>query len=1327
MNVVEKPCPHRGRRVHGFALMLGMVAFAGLAAVAGPRVEITGVRMEDHARGIVGFTYEVGDLGDKSYDLVIKAGVAGQDPVVVLSQVNVAAETVTTNVNVKALFGEIGPNVTLFASLTEGARCIRLWENGPCWAECNVGATQPEEAGTFFWWGDTVGYRYNAESNRWLSVKDSTGFSFDAANCPTSGKDLAQLQAEGYVDSTGNLVSAHDAAAASLGAQWRMPTKDELDALVRNCTCVWTNRNGVYGRLMSGRGAYSSKSIFLPAAGSGEGSNLFYVGSFGSYWVSSPCSDDSECAWTLDFNSDNFFVSYYDRCYGQLVRPVLSSSPEAQTGTQGASPVAESSATLFDTYKNLMKEFLPQECPVELSVEDGNRLCLTLTDNIVGGLTLPADLGAVTIALDGWSILGTNGVAGSETARGGDGGAAITIAGACGVNAGETEIAVKSALPSDATGTPLGVASATGDVMVVSLVRNVEGRFPVHFYRGVDMGAFNCDVYKTTKIALRRIPKGVAYPVEARATNYPITKTLVPQRDFYVGLFEITGAQYDRVMDASSASTTTIPKRYASYSVLRSPTGSTQFDPPSDDKFIGSLLAGAVDAFGDPVRGFDLPTANQWEIAARAGSTGEYGAYLDTNGTLVEGTGENVAEFAQPGSGETVGSLRPNAWGLYDMCGGVGEWCRNSGEDVETVVKDSHWPFRGNDVTGWNVDYILSGYVSWTGYSGVNCGARLSCTLDVPESAWSGVCGGSGGYGNPPGRGAFAVTDANGKRVAVGNPCGICRDGATGERPYVPPTEMKTLAPFLHEVWFCADYACATDYAMPENPSTTPAFACSAVRKGNFLGRNFDYLLNDVPTFVVHMDAAPGRLASVGVAQQWGMHEDGVTNGQYTVSYDLVPEMMLDGINACGVAVEASVVNASDCGLLTGTNPGAPDLNISYVLRYVLDHATNAAHGVELVKSRNLVGDIGGLFCLHYMIADKDETYVVEVVTNTVVARHMDIMTNFNLNWDNGNLCAVDDDYAAKHGWAIKDYPAPYDANVTTNEIGRRYAPGSDGVERFLILRDNLDSCADSLVGMFGLMQRVKYTNLGKEVVNDSDIAWLTEYTSAVPITTLYGLFKDPATHDGLMETYNGWAREIRDDFARKEEIRNQDSDEWQTVHNTTYDIGKRMFRIAVQEDYAHTFDIWLVEPPLGSADRPWEAGDGVEAYTNGVGGLVVAGAGVVASMPWTDCAPGITSLQVAEDVDVDLSQLMSPLANLQSVNGLSLAKFNSAAVGFVKVDGFSAIAVDPVTQSAELDVVVSRADSLEAPVEWTPVATNAVPVKAEGPAGFFIVAPAVK
>ena len=138
---------------------------------------------------------------------------------------------------------------------------VQLWENGPYWAECNVGATKPEEYGYYFWWGDTAGYKRNASNNGWVSVKDGSSFEF-YLYCPTYGKSNSELQSLGYIDSTGNLTTAHDAATAHLGSPWRMPTDAEHSALINNCTTTWTTRNGVYGRLVTGKGAYASKSIF---------------------------------------------------------------------------------------------------------------------------------------------------------------------------------------------------------------------------------------------------------------------------------------------------------------------------------------------------------------------------------------------------------------------------------------------------------------------------------------------------------------------------------------------------------------------------------------------------------------------------------------------------------------------------------------------------------------------------------------------------------------------------------------------------------------------------------------------------------------------------------------------------------------------------------------------------------------------------------------------------------------------------------------------------------------------------------------------------------
>ena len=210
---------------------------------------------------------------------------------------------------------------------------VQLWENGPYWAECNVGATKPEEYGYYFWWGDTVGYTRSGgtwtngwyyDGVTWVSSKGSQMSSspFKSSSCSTYNKDYSALQAAGYIDSTGNLVAAHDAATAHLGAPWRMPTDAEFSALISNCTTTWITTNGVNGRLVTGKGAYANKSIFLPAAGYGYYSYLRHFGSYGCYWSSTPNSGKSNLAWHFYFDSSG--IRRYDgiRYLCRSVRPV---------------------------------------------------------------------------------------------------------------------------------------------------------------------------------------------------------------------------------------------------------------------------------------------------------------------------------------------------------------------------------------------------------------------------------------------------------------------------------------------------------------------------------------------------------------------------------------------------------------------------------------------------------------------------------------------------------------------------------------------------------------------------------------------------------------------------------------------------------------------------------------------------------------------------------------------------------------------------------------------------------------------------------------------
>lgn len=211
---------------------------------------------------------------------------------------------------------------------------VQLWENGPYWSTTNIGAEQPEDPGYYFWWGDTVGYTHSGgtldASNyyysdvTWVSSKGERMSSspFSSSAVPTYNKTADQLKSLGYVDTSGNLTTEHDAATQHWGSGWRMPTDAELAALVSNCDTQWTMRNGVPGRVLKGRGAFANNSIFIPAAGYGSRTYLNLLGSIGGCWSSAMDSDDSHIAWSLSLYSGDVSCDIDSRYYGLPVRPV---------------------------------------------------------------------------------------------------------------------------------------------------------------------------------------------------------------------------------------------------------------------------------------------------------------------------------------------------------------------------------------------------------------------------------------------------------------------------------------------------------------------------------------------------------------------------------------------------------------------------------------------------------------------------------------------------------------------------------------------------------------------------------------------------------------------------------------------------------------------------------------------------------------------------------------------------------------------------------------------------------------------------------------------
>ena len=160
------------------------------------------------------------------------------------------------------------------------------------WATCNVGASSPEDYGNYYAWGET-----------------STKSYYDADNSKTYGKNSYNY------DIGGN--ASLDAARANWGGTWRLPTKAEAQELKDKCTWTWTTLGGKEGRKVTGP---SGRSIFLPAAGFRNRASLYYAGSNGYYWTSTP--DAASYAYGLDCGNSDRDVGGDYRLSGRTVRPV---------------------------------------------------------------------------------------------------------------------------------------------------------------------------------------------------------------------------------------------------------------------------------------------------------------------------------------------------------------------------------------------------------------------------------------------------------------------------------------------------------------------------------------------------------------------------------------------------------------------------------------------------------------------------------------------------------------------------------------------------------------------------------------------------------------------------------------------------------------------------------------------------------------------------------------------------------------------------------------------------------------------------------------------
>lgn len=348
---------------------------------------------------------------------------------------------------------------------------------------------------------------------------------------------------------------------------------------------------------------------------------------------------------------------------------------------------------------------------------------------------------------------------------------------------------------------------------------------------------------------------------------------------------------------------------------------------------------------------------------------------------------------------------------------------------------------------------------------------------------------------------------------------------------------MKKIADYLYE--YKAD-----DYG-PEPPSEIPlskgkvAFGCSVVRNGDFIGRNFDFTINESCEFVVRTKATATRPhATIGVSNPAfiTVTDDMVKEGLGEEILQYLPWMLMDGINDAGLICISNLVNQLDLDVPhEHTSPGKPQIMSVYLVRAILDNCGNVAEAISYIKDHDIVAvpaELFGTEDLHVMIADPESTVVVEFKEGGIEVINANMMTNFY------------------------NFLYPDDGSVT-------YSPYACGTERYKILRENYSN-ANSMEEMWELMKSVRYSRTFDATTDPFWCSEFYEYFSSI-------VSAEEILNDELVQAVMNAFQH----YAETGECSIPDV-LWFTVHNSIYDINKRKLWVTVREKYEKRYEFKL-------------------------------------------------------------------------------------------------------------------------------------------------------
>lgn len=362
-----------------------------------------------------------------------------------------------------------------------------------------------------------------------------------------------------------------------------------------------------------------------------------------------------------------------------------------------------------------------------------------------------------------------------------------------------------------------------------------------------------------------------------------------------------------------------------------------------------------------------------------------------------------------------------------------------------------------------------------------------------------------------------------------------------------------------------ADYLYAIeydDYDLEANIDHTnkayfPGYAaCSEVRKGNFVGRNLDWYMNNDAAAIIRMNHTGSHYASIGMVGCCPDFSNALAKSQeYDDVYKFLPFNTTDGVNEKGLYIGVNVMPTGETSFdpstwesyayghgAAHTNPSSSmHYSVYYLVRIVLDRAGSVEEARKLIDGIDWSEPVnfpaeGYSQAFHWLICDANQSVVLEFMDNKAVYTAAPsinepslgtIMTNFT-------NCLMEKGIIQKCG---------------------------SGLERWDILNENYASTPESFEGMQELMEKVWFSNTYTIDPSSHDF-WFTEwydlgYSSAY-LYKNYELCENTEFCDMVRKNLSA--------FNNPAYWHADDSPLWYTTHTSVYDIKSKTLTVLVHE-----------------------------------------------------------------------------------------------------------------------------------------------------------------